>query len=370
VELGLRHGFKLFVTTTVTHQSLYSPGFTAIRELCERKGVVLWLLIGIPVGSWSGQLDVLIDEKDHAFMEQLNRRSRNLIRRDLSARFLNPRPDERELERIYPATYPCHATQQRALTVEIFRRLNLVRLKRRLGELHARRATDPLRILDVGCGDGFHLDLLRELFPRAELSGVEPAAEAARRARARGHTVHARRFEELEALPGSFDLIHAHHVLEHLARPDLFVERALALLGDDGLLLLETPSTDSLDFALLRGGRWGGYHAPRHWFLFSRRSATWMVERTGGQIRASGACTSSCFWTWSCHALTMDLLGRRVADALFPPLRIFEGGPQALLLLSSFAAFERALTAITGRGNGIWLLIGRRPGGSSFEARR
>jgi hypothetical protein len=69
VELGRRRGFKVTVFTTVTHESLYTEGFDRIKDFCLDRGVVLWILIGIPVGNWAGQTDVLIDETDHAYLE-------------------------------------------------------------------------------------------------------------------------------------------------------------------------------------------------------------------------------------------------------------------------------------------------------------
>lgn len=86
IDIALQNGFKVFVCTTITHESLYSEGFNKIMEFCVNKGIVLWLLIGIPIGKWSGRLELLIDEKDHAYIESLSAKSNNLVRRDLSPR--------------------------------------------------------------------------------------------------------------------------------------------------------------------------------------------------------------------------------------------------------------------------------------------
>jgi MoaA/NifB/PqqE/SkfB family radical SAM enzyme len=139
VELGRRRGFKVTVFTTVTHESLYTEGFDRIKDFCLDRGVVLWILIGIPVGNWAGQTDVLIDEKDHAYLEGLCRASNNLIRRDLSTRYFTagcPSVSESFYLDPYGELLPCpfiHASLgnvrqhrvrdilDRALTLEKFR---------------------------------------------------------------------------------------------------------------------------------------------------------------------------------------------------------------------------------------------------------
>ncbi|MCK5586236.1 class I SAM-dependent methyltransferase, partial [Candidatus Bipolaricaulota bacterium] len=171
--------------------------------------------------------------------------------------------------------------------------MNHRKIRRRLSPFFEAKGKAPERILDVGCGSGQHLDVFKRLFFSAETLGVEPSVEAARRARERGHVVSAERFEDSTLPERSFNLIHSYHVIEHVAHPRLFMENALRLLADDGLILIETPSTKGLDFALFKRKHWGGYHAPRHWTLFRRKSLQMPVERCGGVVRASGACTSS-----------------------------------------------------------------------------
>jgi ubiquinone/menaquinone biosynthesis C-methylase UbiE len=83
------------------------------------------------------------------------------------------------------------------------------------------------RVLDVGCGPGtITLDLAEAVGPSGRVLGVEnvpePLAQARSNAAARGD--HRTRFElaDVMALPyaaGSFDVVHAHQVLQHLTDP-------------------------------------------------------------------------------------------------------------------------------------------------------
>jgi hypothetical protein len=73
--------------------------------------------------------------------------------------YLAKRPDESELDRIYPSTYHAYAftAEDFGFVFRIRRRLEAGRL------LQVCSGLPPnARILDVGCGDGFHLGLLRD----------------------------------------------------------------------------------------------------------------------------------------------------------------------------------------------------------------
>ena len=141
VDLALKFKFRVYVLTTVTHENLHSEGVTKIREYCIKKKVRNWLFIAIPVGNWRGKQEFLIDEKDHEFIADLNRRSRGLIARDISPHmfgFLKGCPAVTEAIHMtsYGDVMPCPFTHislgnirdhrlkdiiDRALTIEEFR---------------------------------------------------------------------------------------------------------------------------------------------------------------------------------------------------------------------------------------------------------
>jgi len=86
---------------------------------------------------------------------------------------------------------------------------------------------DGLRLLDVGCGPGtITLDLAEAVGPSGEVVGVEnvegPLVEARRTATARGDLRTRFALADVMALPyaaGSFDVVHAHQVLQHVPDP-------------------------------------------------------------------------------------------------------------------------------------------------------
>jgi 2-polyprenyl-3-methyl-5-hydroxy-6-metoxy-1,4-benzoquinol methylase len=99
-----------------------------------------------------------------------------------------------------------------------------------------------LRILDVGCGNGF---MVKELADRGHHSlGLDPSETGIRIAR---HSNPKLRFEvasaydDLRELVGEVDVVLASEVIEHLYLPKAFLRRAFACLNPGGLLIVTTP---------------------------------------------------------------------------------------------------------------------------------
>ena len=283
--------------------------------------------------------------------------------------YLYPRPDRSELSTIYPSNYySYHLTEQAgsgdeamSFVQKLFYNLNLKNYKKRIKPyLKARPTGRPLRVLDIGCGVGTQLDLMKNILGDCETYGIELDDKAVEKARKRGHKVYHDRFEELELEEAYFDVIISIHVIEHVERPDLFIKKCSDVIAKDGIIMLETPNTDSVDFALFKKGHWGGYHAPRHWYLFERRTLERLAQESDFEVVDSGACTTSVNWNWTCHSILMRYVGRTVADAIFPPIKIFYGGIRSLVILGFFALLERLLLLLTGRGNSIWIVLEKR----------
>ena len=110
--------------------------------------------------------------------------------------------------------------------------------------LERRQAT---RLLDLGCYDGDWSMTLAQAIGTTDVTGVEVVPEAAAKARARGVKVVAADLNGPIPLPdGSFDVVHANQVIEHLYDTDRFAAEVTRLLAPGGYAILSTNNLASL----------------------------------------------------------------------------------------------------------------------------
>jgi len=102
------------------------------------------------------------------------------------------------------------------------------------------------RLLDLGSSDGAFTTRVAARLEATSMTGVELLEEHAAAARARGIDVHA---ADLDAgLPfddGSFDVVHANQVIEHVRRTDTFVGEIRRVLAPGGLACISTNNLSS-----------------------------------------------------------------------------------------------------------------------------
>jgi SAM-dependent methyltransferase len=220
--------------------------------------------------------------------------------------YQNPRVRRDQLDRMYPADYPPHARdpdlgrvlRDRSLAVRWV-------LARRLGYAHldttgarlADRARAWLRrrkivknfppwvgggrLLDVGCATGRFLQQMAAVGWR--VSGIELDPEAAAKARTVSEDVTVGDPADVALPPGSFDLITAFHVVEHLPDPAGALRNMLGWLAPGGLLVVEVPNVGGWGGAVF-GRHWSGLDFPRHLIHFTPATMRRLVERCGGRV--------------------------------------------------------------------------------------
>jgi len=122
-------------------------------------------------------------------------------------------------------------------------------------------------ILDVGCYTGEFL----HCFPGDwQKIGVEPSAQAASAARERGIEIAGVDIFSPSLKRGSFGVVSAMNVIEHVPDPVSFIQRARYLLADNGVLFIETGDADSV-FARLMGRFWSYYSIAEHISFFTKQ---------------------------------------------------------------------------------------------------
>lgn len=124
------------------------------------------------------------------------------------------------------------------------------------------------KILDIGCGTGDTLVLLREL--GWETYGIDINAKAVTIAKKRGvDHVKIGFYQDISSYPDNhFDAIRLYHVIEHLNDPLQCLRLINKKLKKGGQLIIGTPNVESL-VSHLFGTYWYNLDAPRHIVLFS-----------------------------------------------------------------------------------------------------
>jgi 2-polyprenyl-3-methyl-5-hydroxy-6-metoxy-1,4-benzoquinol methylase len=162
-------------------------------------------------------------------------------------------------------------------------------------------------LLDIGCGNGRFLAIMRML--GWQVQGIEPdqrSAELARRSS--GALVHAELDEQLHP-PGGFDVVTMNHVLEHLPDPDVVLGRCFRLCAPGGLIGIVVPNWRSLGHRLFRR-HWYALEPPRHAVMYEPRTLESALQRAGFRVESLGT-TSVREWATAWRRSWRYRTGRR-----------------------------------------------------------
>jgi SAM-dependent methyltransferase len=136
-------------------------------------------------------------------------------------------------------------------------------------------------MFEIGCAYGFFLDEARH-FVRS-VAGLDISDDAIAYGRGRFALDIAQGDYLNRPLGQKYGAIVMWDTVEHLQRPDLFVEKIHAELEPGGVLALTTGDIDSLN-ARLRGAKWRMIHPPTHLHYFSAATMRLLLERHGFDI--------------------------------------------------------------------------------------
>jgi SAM-dependent methyltransferase len=270
--------------------------------------------------------------------------------------FLNPRPSRDALSTIYPENYY-------AFSFEASKSVAYA-AKSWLDELAARTYVKlyPGRglVCDVGAGDGRLLKILGKTrkIPAERIYGIEPALAAVEAARSRKLDVRHASMESFDWKPDTHGLVILQQVIEHVGDPRACLRLVARALTAGGALVIETPNSKGLDARVFGRRHWGGYHTPRHFFLFNPMSLARLAESEGLLLERVVALPSPNFWIQSVHHLASERNGRlsRAITGVFRP------HPPGTLPLGFFTAVD-LLTMATGSRTSNMRLILRKGAG-------
>ncbi len=169
---------------------------------------------------------------------------------------------------------------------------------------------NPRRVLELGCSTGAFGAALKQRFPGAHVTGIEPGRAAAGVAATRIDRVLCKRLEGLDFAAegldhGEFDLVIAADVLEHVVNPWDVLVRLKPFLAPGAQVCASIPNVRNLVLAtaLLDNGRWHyrerGLLDITHLRFFTLAEIRAMFEETGYRFEGHSAVVSpSLAETW------------------------------------------------------------------------
>jgi len=194
-----------------------------------------------------------------------------------------PSPDEAELARYYEEQY---RDEYGDPAVDERYRADLEGARARRSRLSSLLRPDT-RVLEVGCGSGAFLDVIRP--DVKEVAGVEPDAAS---------RMFLERTLRLLVWPGVaevwragrvFDLVVLFHVLEHVPRPVEFLRTLRRIMPPQGHLVAEVPNVDDALVAVYKVPAFlRFYYQKAHLFYFSHATLTAVMEQAGFHARLEG----------------------------------------------------------------------------------
>jgi SAM-dependent methyltransferase len=195
---------------------------------------------------------------------------------------LDPQPPREELGLYYPETYWFAPDPGLVGRLQEWYRRAVLRGHVRFVERALRSSSARGPLLDVGCGGGLFLAMMRRRGFR--VIGLDFSREAA--AIAWRHQQVPVVVGDLEHAPlraGSLAAITMSHVLEHLPDPRAYLAAAHRLLAPDGRLVVHVPNAASWQFRLL-GRRWSGVDVPRHLFDYRDEDMERLLRASGFEV--------------------------------------------------------------------------------------
>jgi SAM-dependent methyltransferase len=204
---------------------------------------------------------------------------------------LHPQPSPLELRDYYPPDYWFVPETTAAGRLEQAYRRFVLRDHLHFVERAIRESEEDGLVLDVGCGGGLFLQMLRQRAAvragaRAGLRvvGLDFSLEAAHVAwRRSGVPAICATLARAPIAPSSCAAITMFHVLEHLYDPGAYLDAAHALLKPDGRLIVQVPNAACWQFLVL-GERWNGIDAPRHLIDFRRSDLDSLLDQCGFEV--------------------------------------------------------------------------------------
>lgn len=148
-------------------------------------------------------------------------------------------------------------------------------------------------LIDIGAGDGDFLNLCKN---RYDIHGLELSDYAVQQAKRKfGISIKQGPADSITDFDRKFDIIHMHHVFEHLPDPTHFLQEVKKCMHDRSIFLFEVPHQfEELNFILrnlFRGpSSLKGLYAVHHPFFYTQSSLKRLLQNSGFDILNITSC--------------------------------------------------------------------------------
>ena len=254
-------------------------------------------------------------------------------------RLTSPRPGPGAVGRYYQSEeYISHSNTDRGLVAKLYKRVRGMALRGKLQLVKQHQGSG--RVLDVGCGTGEFLALLKQ--EQYLVHGVEPDLRAREQAIANHALPVVPSLAQVEARE-QFQVITLWHVLEHLHDLRGSMKQLFARLAENGTLIIAVPDRGSWD-ARHYGTSWAAYDVPRHLWHFRRSDVHQLLREHGFELQETRRMPFDAFY--------IAILSERYQGR---PL------PLAFLLALLKGSWSNLLSWTSGRPTSSSLFIARKP---------
>ncbi len=165
--------------------------------------------------------------------------------------------------------------------------------------------------LEVGCGSGYALNVLKQL--GWKVNGIEMSHKAAQLAKELYDIdVYCGQISDAPYEPASFDYVHLSHVIEHFPDPIYELKNIAAFMKPGGVIYIEAPNIES--FGQQKSGPyWLHWDSPRHLFGFSPTTLQKTVEKAGLHVDRLKTLRGN-FWEWDAVYRAEEAAGKMIVD--------------------------------------------------------
>lgn len=194
--------------------------------------------------------------------------------KDCGVHFLQRFPDQSLIEDYYKTDYSI--TSNDLIETE-FRKEFRKPEQHELIEIISKYIHPPASLLDIGCDKAFFIEEAAKY--GFVCTGIEPSTNAIKYAADNGIEL----ISDIADIPTKQDIAVMWHSLEHIPNPNSFLRELKQYLSPQAFLFIRIPAFDS-QWRKLLGKYWIWFQPNNHFFHYSKKSLTILLERNGFQV--------------------------------------------------------------------------------------